>query len=222
MLEQVAAFLAASLIVIVVPGPDMMLVFRNTARTGRSGAAWTAAGIMTGLAVLATAAALGLTALLAAAPMLFTIVQIAGGLYLVYLGAQAVRSYLRLRSRRAMNESPAPALANQGAGGQAPIGSRWTSFRQGLLCNLLNPKVAAFYLSLFPQFDLAPLPSLAQHIVLAAAFWLLCLIWYIGLVGSIGRAARLLQSPTFARRTEGTAGVVLTALGGLVLAQSAT
>mgnify|MGYP001446330917 CR=1 FL=1 len=221
MLEQVAAFLAASLIVIVVPGPDMMLVFRNTARAGRSGAAWTAAGIMTGLAVLATAAALGLTALLAAAPTLFTIVQIAGGLYLVYLGTQAVRSYLRLRSQRAMNDSPDPSLANQG-GGPVPAGSRWTSFRQGLLCNLLNPKVAAFYLSLFPQFDLAPLPSLTQHIVLAAAFWLLCLIWYIGLVGSIGRAARLLQSPTFARRTEGTAGVVLTALGGLVLAQSVT
>lgn len=219
MVEQILAFLTASLIVIVVPGPDMMLMLRNTARAGRSGALWTAVGIMTGLAILATTAALGLTAILAAAPTLFTVVRIAGGLYLIYLGIGALRTYFRLRRERHEARDPARQHLSAAAAG-SPV--RGASFRQGLLCNLLNPKVAAFYLALFPQFDLSPLPPLTQHIVLAAAFWLLCLLWYIGLVATIGSASRILRRPAFARRTEATAGVALTALGGFVLVQSAS
>lgn len=217
MIEQLAAFLTASLIVIVVPGPDMMLVLRNTARAGRASALWTAIGIMTGLAILTVAAALGITALLTASPLLFAAVRTAGGFYLLYLGVQALRTYFRLRQQR--GDHAAPQTVHISAR-PAPAGARGASFRQGMLCNLLNPKVAAFYLSLFPQFDLAPLPTLTQHIVLAAAFWLLCLLWYISLITLITRVAALLQSPTFARRTEATAGVALSALGVLVLTRA--
>lgn len=219
MIEQLAAFLAASLVVIVVPGPDMMLVLRNTARSGRTGALWTAIGIMTGLGILATAAALGITAILTASPVLFSLVRTAGGVYLLYLGIQALRAYLQLRQHpRNDTSGPSPTRI---ADPPSTTGTRATNFRQGLLCNLLNPKVAAFYLSLFPQFDLSPLPPLTQHIALAAAFWLLCLLWYIGLVSVITRVTTLLQSPTFARRTEATAGVALSTLGVLVLTRSA-
>jgi threonine/homoserine/homoserine lactone efflux protein len=218
MTEQLLAFAAASLVVIVVPGPDMMLMLRNTARAGRTGALWTAVGIMTGLGILATTAALGITALLALSPVLFNIIRIAGGLYLIYLGIQALRAWMRMR--------------RQGASGVTQIqipdtktvlvpGIRAASFRQGLLCNLLNPKVGAFYLSLFPKFDLAPLAPIVQHVVLAAAFWTLCLLWYIGLVSLITRVSARLQSRTLARRTEATAGVALTGLGVVVLAHSA-
>lgn len=219
MLEQLVAFAATSLVVIVVPGPDMMLTLRNAARSGRAGALWTAAGIMTGLAILGTAAALGITALLTASPTLFQIVRIAGGVYLVYLGVQALRAYVRARSehRTPGVSAAAAAIARPRPGGIA----RSACFRQGLLSNLLNPKVAAFYLSLFPQFDLSPLTPLAQHIALAATFWLLCLAWYAALITVITRLAPRLQSPAFARRTEGLAGTAMTGLGALVLTGSA-
>lgn len=219
MLEQLVAFAATSLVVIVVPGPDMMLTLRNAARGGRAGALWTAAGIMTGLAILGTAAALGITALLTASPTLFQIVRVAGGIYLVYLGVQALRAYVRARrEHRTPGVSvAAAAVLRPGTGGIA----RSACFRQGLLSNLLNPKVAAFYLSLFPQFDLSPLAPFAQHIALAATFWVLCLVWYAGLITVITRLAPRLQSPAFARRTEGLAGTAMMGLGALVLTGSA-
>lgn len=215
MAEQLLAFAVASILVIVVPGPDMMLVLRNTARAGKAGAARTAAGILAGAAIIGAAAAVGITALLTASATLSTIVRIAGGLYLLFLGVQAVRSYLRLRRTRV---SPA-SLENRVNKAPAP-GARLTSFRQGLLGNLLNPKVAAFYLSLFPQFDLAPLTPVVQHSVLAGAFWVMCLAWYMVVIALLGRLTRLLQSPTFARRTEAVAGGALIGLGGLVLARA--
>lgn len=216
MSAQLIAFIATCLVVIVVPGPDFVLVLRNTLRAGRPGAAWTAAGILLGLAVLGVAAALGVTALLAASETVSVLVRIAGGIYLVWLGVQSLRSWFRLRGQRR------DALAGIDADGPAEgvPGRRWSCFRQGLVSNLLNPKVVAFYLALFPQFDLAPLSSVASHVVLAGAFWALCLIWYITLVSAIGRLGALLRRPKVARRTEATAGGALVGLGSFVLARA--
>lgn len=216
MTAQLVAFAATCLVVIVVPGPDFVLVLRNTARAGRSGAAWTAAGVLLGLAVLGFAAALGVTVLLAASSVVSAIVRVAGGIYLVWLGVQSLRLWLRLRRQ------PIDGLAGVNADGLAEgvSGQRWSCFRQGLVSNLLNPKVVAFYLALFPQFDLAPLSPCVAHVVLAAAFWSLCLLWYITLVALIGGLGALLQRPKVARRTEAAAEGALVGLGGLVLTRA--
>lgn len=218
MTGQLLAFAATCLIVIAVPGPDFLIVLRNAGRAGRAGAAWTAAGILAGLAVLGLAATLGLTALLAASETAATIVRIAGGLYLVYLGVQSIRSWLRLRSERTAQVVGVDANPRRRVG-IAP-GVRGSCFRQGLLSNLLNPKVVAFYLALFPQFDLSPLAPAVAHVVLAAAFWAMCLLWYVALVTLIGKLGVLLQSPKTARRTEAAAGFALTGVGGFVLVRA--
>lgn len=98
MTTQLLAFVLACTVVIVVPGPDFVLMLRNTAKAGRTGAAWTAAGILLGLAVLGSAAALGLTALLSASTTASTFIRAVGGGYLIYLGLQSIRSWLRLRA----------------------------------------------------------------------------------------------------------------------------
>lgn len=210
MIEQLGAFVLVAVIVIIVPGPDMVLVFRNAARSGRPGAVSTIGGILLGNAIMGTAAALGVTALFMASTTVFHVVRIAGGLYLLYLGVAALRSYLALR--RGATDPATPLVATVPA-------SRATSFRQGLICNLLNPKLAAFYLSLFPQFQLAPLPPVAQYGVLAALFWCMALLWYVVLVGFLTALHRLLYSPVFARRIEAVAGSALVALGVAVLAR---
>ncbi|TDZ98515.1 LysE family translocator [Mycobacteroides salmoniphilum] len=217
MIGQLAAFTLVSLAVIVIPGPDLVLLFRNAVLGGRTVAVYTAAGIMLGNAVLAAAAAIGVTALLVASQTLFNAVRIAGGLYLLYLGAKALITYSKLRHRHRQptadaTSSPSPTTTT---------GLRLIGFRQGLLSNLLNPKVAAFYLSLFPQFDLAPWSPALQHTVLAATFWTLALIWYIGVIIFLTRLRALFQSATFTRRTEAIAGTALLGLGGFILIHQA-
>lgn len=171
---------------------------------------------MLGLAALGVAAALGVSALLAASVTVSTLVRIAGGIYLVWLGVQSLRSWFRLRG---LDMDELAHIDEDGLAGGV-LGQRWSCFRQGLVSNLLNTKVAAYYLALFPQLDLAPLPPAVAHLVLAAAFWALCLLWYVTLVASIGGLGALLQRPKVARRSEAVAGGALLGLGGFVLARA--
>ncbi|GFZ91503.1 LysE family translocator [Nesterenkonia alkaliphila] len=212
MTEQLIAFALVSLAVIVIPGPDLVLLFKNAAKDGRIGAVYTAGGIMLGNAVLATAAAVGLTALLMTSQTLFDVVRIAGGLYLIYLGSRAVFSYIQLR-RAGDNPDVVEFRLKPGKVHRPKL----TGFRQGLITNLLNPKVAAFYLSLFPQFDLSPLAPGVQHLVLAAGFWVMALVWYILVVIFLTKLQRFFQSRKVARRTEAAAGAGLLGLGTYVL-----
>lgn len=213
MTEQLVAFVLVSLAVIVIPGPDLVLLFKNAAKDGRIGAVYTAGGIMLGNAVLATAAAVGLTALLLTSQTLFDVVRIAGGLYLIYLGSRALFSYIQLR--RAGDDPHTVEVSVKES--RKTYRPKLTGFRQGLITNLLNPKVAAFYLSLFPQFDLSPLAPGVQHLVLAAGFWVMALAWYIVVVIFLTRLQRFFQSRRVARRTEAAAGAGLLGLGTYVL-----
>ncbi|HEY2074219.1 MAG TPA: LysE family translocator, partial [Gaiellaceae bacterium] len=129
-MSHVAAFVPISLVVICTPGPDTALIVRNTLFGGRANGVRTAAGVVTGLAVWTIAASAGLAAIIAASHPLFTTLRIGGAAYLVWLGIQT------LRGRHALD-----AEHRHGGG-----------YRQGLLSNLGNPKVAIFFTSLLPQF----------------------------------------------------------------------
>jgi threonine/homoserine/homoserine lactone efflux protein len=227
MTEQLLAFALATVVILLVPGPDLMLMLKNAAKGGRSGARWTATGIMVGNTIVATGAALGVTALLLSFSGVFTAVKIAGGIYLLFLGVQAFRSYLRLR-REAKDKAAEAARAGEDAepatgaielvSAVTPTSSRGRSFRQGLLSNLLNPKLAAFYLSLFPQFELSALGPVAGHLVLAGMFVAMALVWCVLLVLFLSSLGGVFQRPKVARRTEAVAGASLVGIGGYLLA----
>ncbi len=91
---------------------------------------------------------------------------------------------------------------------------------QGMVSNLLNPKVAVFYLSLFPQFTLAPLPPLAQHALMAGIFLLIALAWYVLVLGALKKVAGFLARPRTSRIVIGSSGAVLAGVGGTILAQT--
>lgn len=227
MTEQLLAFALATVVILIVPGPDLMLMLKNAAKGGRSGARWTATGIMVGNTIVATGAALGITALLLNFSGVFTVVKIAGGIYLLFLGVQAFRSYMRLR-REAKDSAAEAARTGEDAepvtgtiemvSAVTPTSSRGRSFRQGLLSNLLNPKLAAFYISLFPQFELSALGPVAGHLVLAGMFVAMALVWYVLLVLFLSSLGGLFQRPKVARRTEAVAGASLLGIGGFLLA----
>ena len=142
-------FMAAALTLNLTPGPDMLYVAARSAGEGRAAGIASALGIGAGTLVHIAAVALGLSALLAAVPVAYTAVRLAGAAYLVYLGVRAL-----LGAGRA--HAAGPALA------PAPLGA---VFRQGVITNVLNPKVALFFLAFLPQFVDASRGSPAKQVV---------------------------------------------------------
>ncbi len=138
-------FVLSGLLLNVTPGPDTLyIVGRSSAQGWRAGAV-AALGIGAGVLMHVCAAALGLSAILAASATAFTAVKIIGAAYLVYVGISLIRS-----------KSTAPAAAV--ASGNRSISAR-NIFLQGFLTNVLNPKVALFFLAFLPQFVLSDAPS---------------------------------------------------------------
>ena len=151
-LETWLVFCVACVALAATPGPNMLFLVSRTLAQGRAAGFVSLAGTSTGFALHAVAAALGLTALLAAVPIAFEVVRIAGALYLAWLAIVTWRA-----SGEADPRVTAPPVTNA------------AMYRQGLLTSLLNPKLAVFQLALFPQFvDPARGSVLAQGLVLAA------------------------------------------------------
>ena len=138
MIADLPAFVAVAAIVIATPGQDTALTIRNTLAGGRHGGLATALGVVTGQLVWAVFASIGLAGLLLAFEPAFLALKIAGGLYLAYLGANALWRAAR-RTRSGLPE---------GRASRAPR----AAYRQGVLSNLGNPKMALFFSSLLPQF----------------------------------------------------------------------
>jgi threonine/homoserine/homoserine lactone efflux protein len=133
--QTILLFMSAGLALNISPGPDMLYVATRSASEGRAAGLVSALGIATGCLVHIAALALGLAALLARVPAAYYAVRLAGAAYLVYLGVRAL-----LGPQPGL---PSPDLAH------ASLGS---VFRQGVITNVLNPKVALFFLAFLPQF----------------------------------------------------------------------
>lgn len=133
--SSLAAFVAAGLLLNVTPGPDVLYIVGRSLAQGRAAGVISALGIATGSLVHVAGATLGLSAILAATPLAYDVVRYAGAAYLVWLGGRALRSR-------------AGALTID----QAGTFSRAAIFRQGAVTNVLNPKVALFFLAFLPQF----------------------------------------------------------------------
>ena len=190
------AFMAIAIVIIVVPGPDMALVTRNALLFGRGPALATALGVCTGLTVWTVASAFGVAAVIHASAIAFTVLKLAGGAYLVWLGIEALRTagrHAELLPRRPVD----------GARG----------FRQGVTSNLANPKIAVVFTSLVPQFVDPGEPLLVPFLVLGSIFVALTLMWLCAYAVAASRASGILQRPRVRRALDRLTGVVLIALG---------
>jgi threonine/homoserine/homoserine lactone efflux protein len=192
------AFLGVSALVIVTPGQDTALTIRNTLLGGRRSGAFTAAGVSTGQAFWTLAASLGLAALLGASRPAFTAVKLAGAAYLVFLGAQTVWHAFRSRTREPGANRAGAALRPRHA------------FRQGVISNLGNPKMAVFFTSLLPQFGGRSFLSLLG---LGLVFCSMTLLWLTGYAVAVARAGDFLRRTRIRRVLDSLTGTVLVALG---------
>lgn len=201
--NEFLAFLSISLLLIVIPGPDMALVLRNALLGGRRGGVFTAFGIDAGLAVWTLATSAGVAALLVASEPAFVALKLAGAAYLVFLGVQALIGAVC---------AGGPTEASLGHA----LGPRLTptaALRQGVVSNLGNPKIAVFFTSLLPQFTVGSGPSFAALLLPGLAFCALGFAWLTLYAVVVARAGDILRRPRIRRAIEGLTGTVLVAFG---------
>jgi threonine/homoserine/homoserine lactone efflux protein len=200
---ELVAFTAVATIVTVLPGADMALVARSVLTRGRRAGYVTSIGICTGLWVHALASGIGLSAILVASATLFSVVRFVGALYLIALGVASLRSALRGQP------GAAPAMI-------ATARDTRRAFVQGLLSNVLNPKVALFYLTLLPQFVRPGDSLLARSLLLAGIHVVIGLAWLFLYTYCLGRLDAIMRRPRVRSLLEGVTGTVLVGLGARV------
>jgi len=161
---ELALFAAAAAVLNATPGVDFLLTVTRTLQGGARAGLAAAAGIGAGCMAHALAAAIGLAALLALHPAAFMTLQWAGAAWLGWLGLALLRQAWR---------GPAVATAAEAVAGPARARSLWLEFRSGLLTNLLNPKVALFFLAFLPQFVPAAAPDKAAAFLLLGGWFAL-------------------------------------------------
>lgn len=204
-IEHYGLFVITALALNISPGPDSLYILARTVQQGRRAGFWSVLGISAGCLVHTLAVATGLSALLATSALAFQIIKWLGAFYLIWLGVQALRS---------------PQLALQT---ELAVATAAQIFRQGLLTNVLNPKVALFFLALLPQF----ISTDGQHgvlpfLLLGLTFIVTGGLWCSVLVLAAARlTARVRQSPRFGQWLNRSVGVLLIGLG-LRLALSET
>ncbi|MEJ7803437.1 MAG: LysE family translocator [Candidatus Limnocylindria bacterium] len=164
-METLLPFAGVAALIILTPGPDLMLVTRSVLRGGRRAGVLSALGIAAGSAAWALAAAAGLATLLSASPDLLGIIRWLGAGYLVWIG---IRTLL----------TPAPRLAAVGDEARAPQRSWSEPFRIGLISNLLHPGQVIFYTSMMPQFIDPAGDATLQALVLGAIFATIVVSWF--------------------------------------------
>jgi len=187
----VIAFVAVAAVVICTPGPDTALTIRNTLLGGRGNGLRTAQGVAVGQALWTVAASAGVAALVAASQPVFTAVRIAGAAYLVWLGLQALAAAVRGRRHEER-------LRGSAAG-----------FRQGLLSNLGNPKMAVFFTSLLPQFG----TGFVELLALGLVFSTMTLAWLSAYALVVARTKRLLVRGRIRRVLDAVTAFALVAFG---------
>jgi threonine/homoserine/homoserine lactone efflux protein len=200
MLLSLAAFVGAAVLIVLLPGPDTLVVVRSILRGGRRQGTLTALGNLCGLTVWVLAAALGLAAMLEASEVGYAALRIVGACYLVFLGVQA------WRSRGQVEVQTADA-------GERRRGVLGTGFRAGILTNLFNPKVGVFFVTFLPGFVPEGASVLWTTLLFGVIFVVLTGLYWVLLLGLAGKVTTWMNTPRIRRRLDSVTAVVLVAFG---------
>ena len=194
-------FVVSGLLLNITPGQDTLYIVTRSVAQGRAAGLWSVLGISSGSVVHTLAAAFGLSAILATSAEAFIAVKLAGAAYLVYLG---VKMLLERPAATAPGDEPSPA--------REPA---WAIYRAALVTNVLNPKVALFFLAFLPQF-VAPEASsrVTAFLFLGAVFVFNGTLWCLVLVmAASALSGRLRRNAGGARRLRQATGAIFVGLG---------
>ncbi len=202
-------FVIFAAVVVIAPGPDFAVVVRNSLARGRTAGFFTSLGVVASCLVQGTLAAFGVGVVIARSQPLFLTIRWVGVAYLCYLGVQALLAARRGDQWRHQASTEAPPQTQRGA-----------AFRQGFLCNITNPKVLAFYLSVLPQFlGHAGTPTI-DALALAYTHAVLGVLWLFALVAFLHRVRAWLQRRRVRRSLDALTGTVLIGFASALAVES--
>ena len=192
------AFLAGLLTML--PGIDTAQVLRSVAAGGRKQAYSTLFGIMGGVWFWGIAAALGLSALLVASHVAYTVVKWIGAIYLVYLGIKMWLDSRHITAETIQKKMEAPE-------------NFWKTFARAFIITLTNPKNGVFYVAVLPQFMPEGIPVVLGGVILSSIHNFLCLLWFTMMIVGAGFVKETLRNPKVAKRIERLSGTALIGFG---------
>ena len=207
------SFAVVAALMTITPGLDTALVIRTGAREGRRSAMAATLGIVSGIFLWAIVAAVGISALLLASTTAYTVVKIAGAIYMVWLGVGMIRSAVRRKREEPAADTGMIDATAVAEGARDRAGRPIAFYRQGLLANLMNPKVGAFYVALIPQFIPPETPALAAGSLLGLVHVAETLLWFGLIIVAVHWMKDFFARPAVQRWTDAVAGTVITALG---------
>jgi threonine/homoserine/homoserine lactone efflux protein len=207
MVTSLITYTLAATLIVLLPGPDTLVVVRSLLRRGRRQASLTVMGVLTGLTIWVCAAALGLSALLRASHDGYLALRIAGAIYLVWLGIQSLRSRGMVPTSEELAKPPRGGILGSG-------------FGAGLASDLLNPKVGVFFVTFLPGFVPRGEPVGPVCLLFGAIFIVETAAYLFLLVGLSARVTRWMGDVRIRRRLERTTGVVLLGFGARLAIES--
>ncbi|MFC4128392.1 LysE family translocator [Nocardia rhizosphaerae] len=203
MVAALLSFTLAAVFIVVLPGPDTLVVVRSLVRGGRTAGIRTAAGVLCGLAVWVVAAVLGLSALLRASEVGYEAMKIIGACYLVWIGVQSLRALRRPGAEAGMPPNTSSV---------APL-DRMGNFGAGFLTDILNPKIGVLFVTFLPGFVPEGYSATWTTLGLGAIFIVLTALYCAALIVASGSISTWMQTDRIRRRIDAVTGVVLVGFG---------
>ena len=196
------AFVMLCVFLIILPGPDTAIVTKNTISVGKYGGLKAALGTCCALCIHTSAATLGLSAIIMKSALLFSVLKYVGAVYLLYLGIKALWSLKKNDETAASVEvNTKKQLKNT------------SCFKQGFLTNLLNPKVAVFFLTFLPQFVESGSNTFFPFLIMGITYIVLTAVWFLLYVSLINRISAFMKRPKTKKVIEGITGTILIGFG---------
>ena len=218
-MRSLPAFLAVAAAVTLTPGPAFALVLQAAAVHGRRTALATIVGNSLGVLAWGALSAAGVSALVAASHVAYDTLRLAGAAYLVWLGVQALRPHRASATAEGDRPDAEPAAEPAAAAPAAGPTGTWRAARRGLLNSLANPKLALFFVALFPQFVTPGTAVLPAALAMAAVIVAFDVLWY-GTVAVVVDRARRVVRPRLVAAVEKVTGGVLLGFGVRLAAES--
>lgn len=212
-IENYLGFVLAAILLNLTPGTDTMYIITRSVSHGSAAGFYSVLGIISGILVHTVFAALGLSIILINSPLAFTIVKYIGASYLCYLGIKMLMSKQPSLLANHLPKSSPSVPANSIA--------HWQIYKQGVLTNVFNPKVALFFLAFFPQFiDPSYAHSALSFLILGLSFALTGFVWCLCLALLASRfSANLRKNPAIEVLLNKISGVVFIGLGVKLLTE---
>jgi RhtB (resistance to homoserine/threonine) family protein len=200
-MENFYLFILMCIFLIILPGPDTAIATKNTLTAGRSGGLKTALGTCCALLIHTSAAVLGLSAIIVKSALLFSVFKYVGAVYLIYLGVKTLWSLRKKEEAASVEVNTNLQLENK------------SCFKQGFLTNILNPKVAVFFLTFLPQFVDSGSNTFIPFLIMGFTYTVLTSIWFLLYVYLINQISAFMKKPKAQNMIEGITGTILIGFG---------